>query len=89
MMKEHILLVLVIIQNICLYISYIPQIFRLIKTKKSEDISLASWILWVIGSVSDVLYACVLFNIGLIIVSLTEFVFIFTITLLTIKYKNR
>lgn len=88
MMRNLILSVLVIIQNICLYISYIPQIFKLIKTKKSEDISSASWILWVIGSISDVLYALILNNIGLIIVSFTEFIFIFIIASLTIKYKK-
>lgn len=88
-MKSYILFILIIIQNICLYISYIPQIIKLLKTKRSEDISLASWILWVVGSVSDVLYSVILLNIGLVIVSITEFIFIAIITILTIHYRSK
>ena len=27
------------------YISYVPQIIKLIKTKKADDLSIASWVL--------------------------------------------
>ena len=32
------------------YISYMPQIIKILKTKSSEDISVTSWILYVTGS---------------------------------------
>ena len=47
------------IVSICTFISYLPQTLKLIKTKKSEDLSIQSWILWVVSSVSYTLYALI------------------------------
>ena len=44
-MLENILLGIV---TMCTMISYIPQAIKLVKTKKSNDLSLKSWILWVV-----------------------------------------
>ena len=51
--------ILLAIVSICTFISYFPQTIKLLKTKKSEDLSLHSWILWVISSVSYTLYALI------------------------------
>ncbi|MBR3890025.1 PQ-loop repeat-containing protein, partial [bacterium] len=44
------------IVSFCTFISYFPQTIKLLKTKKSEDISIQSWILWVTSSFSYTLY---------------------------------
>ncbi len=41
----------------CTFISYLPQAIEIIKTKKSKDVSITSWILWVISSLSYTIYA--------------------------------
>lgn len=43
--------------SLCTLISYLPQTIKLIKTKKSDDISIASWLLWVTSSFAYTLYA--------------------------------
>lgn len=44
-MREMILQITMWIVIICTYISYVPQIIKLIKTKKADDLSIASWVL--------------------------------------------
>lgn len=55
------------IVSFCTFISYFPQTVKLIKTKKSEDLSIQSWILWVISSFSYTLYAILVSNDGMLI----------------------
>ena len=45
------------IVSLCTLISYLPQAIKLILLKKSDEISLYSWILWVVSSFSYTLYA--------------------------------
>ena len=45
------------IVSLCTFISYFQQTIKLIKTKKSEDLSIKSWILWVTSSLAYTLYA--------------------------------
>ena len=45
------------IVSICTFISYFPQIVKCIKSKQLEDLSITSWILWVVSSLSYTLYA--------------------------------
>jgi len=45
------------IVSFCTFISYFPQTIKLIKTKKSNDLSIQSWFLWVTSSFSYTLYA--------------------------------
>lgn len=42
--------------NIIQLISYIPQIFRLIKIGKSDELSVVTWILWNISSLCWLVY---------------------------------
>ena len=53
-MLENILLGIV---SVCTFISYFPQLIKCIKSKELEDLSIASWILWVVSSLSYTLYA--------------------------------
>ena len=49
-MREIVMQLLMWVVVICDYIAYIPQLHKLIKTKRSEDISRGSWILWTINN---------------------------------------
>ena len=44
-MREIILQITMLIVIVCTYISYVPQIIKLIKTKSGDDLSITSWIL--------------------------------------------
>ena len=77
------------IVSIYTMISYLPQNIKLIKTKKSSDLSINSWILWVVSSFSYTLYA-VLCSKDLMLRFETslELFFCLIILLLAVKYRN-
>lgn len=77
------------IVSICTMISYLPQTIKLIKTKKSNDLSINSWILWVTSSLSYTLYAVLCSNEYMLIFETSlELAFCLIILLLALKYKN-
>ena len=77
------------IVSICTFTSYFPQIVKLLKTKKSDDLSISSWVLWVISSLSYTTYAvCVSKDAMLIFETSLELFFFILILLLTMRYKN-
>lgn len=81
--------VLLGIVSICTMISYLPQAIKLIKTKKSSDLSINSWILWVFSSVSYTLYAILCSkDFMLIFETSLELFFCLLILLLAIKYRK-
>lgn len=90
-MKEIILQITMWIVIVCTYISYIPQIIKLIKTKEAEDLSITSWILWTLSAVADLIYSIILARIELIISSISEAGLILAVLVLTIyyNYKNK
>lgn len=77
------------IVTLCTFISYYPQAKKLIKTKKSADLSINSWILWVVSSLSYTLYA-ILVSKGYMIILETslELIFCITILFLAVKYRT-
>lgn len=77
------------IVSICTFISYCPQTVKLIKTKKAEDLSIQSWILWVTSSLAYTIYAIVISkDFMLIFETSLELTFCLTILILAIKYRN-
>ncbi len=77
------------IVSICTMISYLPQTIKLIKTKKSNDLSINSWILWVTSSLAYTLYAVLCSkDFMLIFETSLELTFCLIILLLALKYKN-
>ena len=77
------------IVSICTFISYFPQTVKLLKNKKSDDLSIPSWILWVISSLSYTIYAIyVSKDVMLIFETSLELFFCLLILSLAIKYKN-
>lgn len=81
--------VLLGIVSLCTLISYLPQTIKLIKTKKSSDLSINSWILWVVSSLSYTLYAFICSKDFMLIFETTlELFFCLLILLLAVKYRN-
>ena len=77
------------IVSICTMISYLPQAIKLIKNKKSSDLSINSWILWVISSSSYTLYSILCSkDIMLIFETSLELFFCLLILVLAVKYRN-
>ena len=82
--------VLLGIVSLCTIISYVPQIIKLIKTKKSDDISSSSWMLWVISSLAFTLYTLIINkDLMLIFKALLELMFCSVILLLSLIYKSK
>ena len=88
-MKEIVLQILMWIVTGCLYVSYLPQIVKILRTKKAEDLSKASWVLWSISSIADFTYSALLGRVELIIASGSEFALNFTVLFLTVYYTYK
>lgn len=77
------------IVSFCTFISYFPQAIKLFKTKKSNDISIKSWILWVISSFSYTMYAILVSKDAMLIFeTCLELFFCLLILILTIQYRK-
>lgn len=88
-MRELVLNITMWVVTVCTYISYMPQIVKLLKTKKSEDLSVASWVLWTISAIANLVYSIVLGRVELIIASLSDFLLIALVLLLTVYYNYK
>lgn len=78
------------IVSMCTLVSFLPQAIKLIKTKESDDISISSWVLWVISSLSYVLYAYLCTNEFMLRLENTlEFSFCLLILFLTLFYRRK
>lgn len=77
------------IVSFCTFVSYFPQTVKLLKTKKSEDLSIYSWILWVISSFAYTVYAILVSGDSMLIFETSlELFFCLLILTLTIIYRN-
>lgn len=88
-MKDMMLVILMGTVTVCSYISYIPQITKLIKTKKAEDLSICSWVLWTASALADLLYSLILGRVELMIASISEFLLISVTLVLTVYYDYK
>ncbi len=85
-MLENILLGIV---SICTFISYFPQIVKSLRTKQAEDLSIGSWILWVVSSVAYTLWAFIYANsFMLIFETVMELSFCLIILICAIVFRN-
>lgn len=81
--------VLLGIVTLCTLFSYLPQAIKLIQTKKSNDLSVISWIIGSVSSFSCTLYAFLCFNEFMLRVETTlEFSFCLIILILTVYYRK-
>lgn len=82
--------VLLIIVSVCTFASYFPQIVKCLRTKKSEDLSIWSWILWVTSSLAYTLYAVLCQdNFMLIFETSLELLFCVIILICTIVFRDK
>lgn len=88
-MKENICNICLFIVSVCTLIAYIPQCVKILKTKKSEDISVGSWIIWVISSTSYLIYSFLIWEFWLVLSSFLEFGLNLLVLILTIIYKEK
>lgn len=71
------------------YISFIPQIVKLYKEKDSTGVSLLSWTLWLSTALARLGVALILFDYGLIFISLTDILFTAITVILILKYNKK
>lgn len=88
-MKETLLQITMWIVTICTYISYVPQIYKLYKTKHSEDLSVQSWLLWTVSALANTAYSIMLLRVELIIASVSEALLILVVLLQTLYYNRK
>lgn len=88
-MKYAIALILLGIYTITQSIAYIPQIYKLLKTKKADDLSLSGWLIWFVSDFSYLGYILLETpEIGLICATLWDIFLILTTFLLTWLYQT-
>ena len=86
-MLENILLGIV---SICTFISYFPQIVKCLKTKEAEDLSIWSWILWVVSSLAYTSYAIICTDSFMLVFETTmELTFCAIILICAIIYRKK
>ena len=82
--------VLLGIVSVCTFLSYFPQIIKCLKTKKSEDLSIWSWVLWVVSSLAYTLYAFLCQSAIMLIFETTlELLFCIIILICAIAFRKK
>ncbi len=82
--------VLLAIVSVCTFVSYFPQIIKCLKTKEAEDLSIWSWVLWVVSSLAYTLYAFLCQDtIMLIFETSLELFFCVVILICAIVFRNK
>ena len=89
-MKATIALILISVCTISELVAYMPQIAKILKTKSADDLSLTSWLIWII---SDICYlAYVLLEspeIGVVFLALLNLSLVLFIFGLTFFYQGQ
>ena len=86
---EIILKNLGIIGSLIFTSAYIPQVVHLIKVKDSTGISIASWIIWLVGAILLLIYAIHLRDVVFLILTILESIFLSIIIGLAVMYKKK
>ena len=89
-MREKIALILLVVYTICEVIAYLPQMIKLIKTRSADDLSITSWLIWVISGVCYLAYVLLSSpEIGVIYIASMNLVFMMTVYVLTVYYQRK
>ena len=89
-MKTTVALLLLFVYTVLEFVAYMPQIVQLIKTKSADDISLTSWLTWIISDVCYLLYVLLESpEIGVIFIALMNLFFVILVYILTMYYQKR
>lgn len=84
-MREFWLVSTMWVVTVCTFISYFPQLLKMFRTKKVEDLSYGSWILWSVGAIANLVYSILLGRLELIVSSACE-AFLILATLVMMLY---
>lgn len=87
--RELILTICASITSVITLISYIPQLIKSLRTKKTDDLPIGSWILWVVGAIVWEIYAIVDGGIALFISQTLELLFISSTLILAVLYRKK
>lgn len=88
-MKEMIPLILLVVYTVCEYLAYVPQIIKLIKTKSADDLSITSWLVWVVSGACYLAYVLLESpEIGVIYVASMNLIFMIVVCILTAHYQK-
>lgn len=79
---------LILFTTIVSYVSFIPQIVQLYRTKQSEDISIPSWLLWTASAVAYLIFTLLNGDKALIFSALSEVVLTTTVLYLSWRYRR-
>lgn len=88
-MKETIAIGLLSVYTILEFVAYIPQIVKILKTKHADDLSLASWFVWIATDLSYLGYVLLETpQFGIIFIALLDLFFIISVFVLTMYYQK-
>ena len=89
-MKEVVLIVTMLIGIVLAYIFYIPQIIWLLRTKRSENLSIPSMMVWGIFSIMNFMCAVTMGRVALMILNISNFLLVVLVLILALfyNYKN-
>ena len=87
-MKEFVLVFLMGVITVCAYIGYVPQIIKLIKTKESKDLSITSWVIWLVSLFCGTVYSIMLMRPEMIIMYVSELILSAIILYFIMRYRH-
>ncbi len=79
--------VLGIVAGCCTTGAFVPQILRIIKTRKTQDISLMMYCVITLGIVLWITYGLLIKNFPIVLANMISFIFVSAILIFKIKYK--
>lgn len=87
-MKQAISALLLTIVSYCALVSYIPQVRKLIKEKRADGISTATWFMWLGSAICYTAYTILNFDFMLFLSGAIKLVFNVLILALTLHYNR-
>ncbi len=88
-MRGMIALTLLLVYTVCEYSAYVPQMAKLIRRKSADDLSLTTWLTWVVSGTCYLVYILLESpDAGVIFVASTNLLFIMTVCALTVYYQK-
>ena len=82
-------LILLTIIQICTFLGYLPQMIKAIRTKKTDDVAISSWVLSFINANAYLAFGILIGNIFIIITTVTEVILAFASILVLYKYRTK
>ena len=81
--------VLTMVVGVAMSVGYFPQVYRIYKTKSAESVSLSSFIIFALGTLTRTLYGFVVHDIVLIMSFIVGVVGSRRVLFLTIRYRMK